>query len=165
MKTCKECKKEKTLDDFHKHKDCKGGRRTVCKECVAKRVVKNKRKNKSGECTFCQEIIVEKSPSTVYMCKPCYKKKYEDSYAMRKVFRRERGSITDHKRKTIYFVKKILMNDYMVSMEDINTIITLFQHTFLTTGFDMKYMFEKLEKKILEWDEYNKKIIDLTKNK
>ena len=33
MKRCKECGIEKALTDFHKHKNCKDGRRPQCKEC------------------------------------------------------------------------------------------------------------------------------------
>lgn len=36
MKTCSKCHVEKPLEDFHRHKRCKGGRRGSCKACENK---------------------------------------------------------------------------------------------------------------------------------
>lgn len=33
MKTCSKCKIEKPLESFHRQKDSKDGRSTICKEC------------------------------------------------------------------------------------------------------------------------------------
>ena len=36
MKICTRCEVNKELEDFHKHSECIGGRRNICKECVKK---------------------------------------------------------------------------------------------------------------------------------
>lgn len=44
-KTCKECKIEKKLSDFHKHSGCLYGVRPICKECRIKQQIEYQKNN------------------------------------------------------------------------------------------------------------------------
>ena len=55
MKTCTKCKVERSLDEFHKNKISKDGRKSVCKYCVKKYNKEYQEKNKEKTKKYIEE--------------------------------------------------------------------------------------------------------------
>lgn len=125
---------------------------------------------KKIKCSNCKEIIEDMCSSNFYYCIPCYKEKQSEFSIIRSSLILERGKASDHRRRVLYFIRKVEMNNYDISMMDINEIITLYNYTFLSTfvsdgtsGFQIKKMWDRLKRKSLTFKEYNeeRKIIRL----
>ena len=59
-RVCKTCGREQPLDAFGKHRQTWDGKATVCKDCMVKKLTKNKEKNGSE----CVRIILDESAPT-----------------------------------------------------------------------------------------------------
>lgn len=69
----------------------------------------------------------------------------------RNEFKKQRGSKEENDRKLLYLLSKIELNNLDVTMEDINQILTLWEHTFLrdndgklSLGEEIKLMYDEL---------------------
>lgn len=76
MPVCKTCGTDRDIEDFHKSPTCKGGRREVCKQCVAAKLKAYRDANR--------ERILEQKRQERVRCKDAIKKRNAAYYAANK---------------------------------------------------------------------------------
>lgn len=165
-KICKRCDVEKPLIMYSRVTRNKDGLERYCKDCckAIKRELLAERLINNYKCAVCCEPITDLNICfNTSKCRDCYNDEQRRTSKDKTLLIMERGDMTLHKRRVLYFVNKIKLNDYFVSMEDINELITLFQLTFLSIGspFGFKYMFDRLVKRSLTYNLPEKKKIKI----
>ncbi len=102
MKTCKKCKKEKELEEFHKNKNFDDGYKTVCKTCISEQKMEYYKNNSDKISEQSKQSYVRNKDKAKSRANDYYHENKSEISKKRRVYRKENENKIKSQKKDYY---------------------------------------------------------------